>query len=324
MVLLQTVQLSNAHIRNLPQGLVALFIGATSGIGQSTLQHFAQNAPSPRIYTVARSQTAASHEQFLSSLRESSPSGTYNLIKADISLVSEVDKVVSAVDQEEKIDILFMSAGFIAFEGRKNTAEGLDPSMTTRYYSRLRAVQQLLPKLNKAASPRIVSVLAGGMEAPINEGDLDLRNSGNWSFWNASVHAATMGTLALELLARENPRLSIVHSAPGLVMTPGLARAQNFGISTSGAMAQDESGARAVFLATSDRYSVRGGLVPVLEGLGIAEKSVGGIFIVDSKGDIIDNEDVLARMRERGVDKAIWNFTLGLFTDCTNRPKDEL
>jgi hypothetical protein len=52
----------------------------------------------------------------------------------------------------------------MAFEGRKDMSEGLDPSMTTRYYSRLRAVQLLLSLLNKAESPRITSVLAGGME----------------------------------------------------------------------------------------------------------------------------------------------------------------
>ncbi|TVY68949.1 putative sterigmatocystin biosynthesis P450 monooxygenase [Lachnellula suecica] len=113
MVSLKTVHQSNAQIATLPQGLVASFIGATSGIGQSALQHFAQHASSPRIYTIARPSAVVSHENLLASIRESNPSGTYSLITADTSLVSEVDRVVNAITQKEsKLDILFMSAGF--------------------------------------------------------------------------------------------------------------------------------------------------------------------------------------------------------------------
>ncbi|MCJ1384399.1 hypothetical protein MMC17_007515 [Xylographa soralifera] len=317
MVSVHTLQQSNARIATLPQGLVVLFIGATSGIGQSALEHFARYTSSPRIYTVARPATVASHENLLASLRQSNPTVTYDLIRADVSLVSEIDKIVEAITQKEtKVDILFMSAGFMAFEGRKDTPEGLDPSMTTRYYSRLRAVQRLLPLLNNAAapSPRVVSVLAGGLEGPLNEDDLDLRDPPNWSFWNASVHAATMGTLALEWLARENPRLSIVHWYPGPVATPGLARAQRFGMSQANPMRQEEAGARAVFLATSDRYAVQGGgLVPVPEGLGVVKKSGGGIFLVDPQGESTDNEGLLAGLRERGVDETVWSFTQKVF-----------
>jgi hypothetical protein len=59
--------------------------------------------------------------------------------------------------------------------------EGLAPSMTTRYYSLLRAVQQLLPLLNNAATPIqcTVSVLASEIEGPLNESDLNLRDECN-------------------------------------------------------------------------------------------------------------------------------------------------
>jgi len=75
----QIVQQSNALIASLPEGLVALFTGATSGIGHSALQHFAHHASSPRIYTVARPSTVASHENLLTSLRHSNPTGTFNV-----------------------------------------------------------------------------------------------------------------------------------------------------------------------------------------------------------------------------------------------------
>ncbi|EXJ86141.1 hypothetical protein A1O1_06511 [Capronia coronata CBS 617.96] len=328
MVSLQTVQQSNARLASLPKGLVALFIGATSGIGQSALQHFAQHASAPRIYSVARPATVVSHESLLNSLRQSNPTGTYNLITADVSLVSEIDKVVDAVAQKEtKLDILFMSAGFMAFEGRRDTREGLDPSMSTRYYSRLYAVQRLLPLLDNAgvSSPRVVSVLAGGIEGPLNERDLDLRDPAKWSIWNSSVHATTMGTLALERLARENPRLSIVHWYPGPVATPGLAKAAQFGMSPPNPMSMEETGARALFLATNDRYAVQpGGLVSVPEGLEVAKRSGGGIFLVDPLGEETNNESLLADLRARGVDEAVWRFTQRVFATCVTHERDGL
>jgi predicted membrane metal-binding protein len=83
------------------------------------------------------------------------------------------------LQREAKVDLLIMSLGFFAFEGRVDTVEGLDPSTSTRYHSRLRALQRLLPLLNATPSPRVVSVLAAGEESPLNEQDLDLRDPAN-------------------------------------------------------------------------------------------------------------------------------------------------
>ncbi|KAK7993187.1 Pterin-4-alpha-carbinolamine dehydratase [Apiospora arundinis] len=311
MVSLQAVQQSNARIAStLPQGLVALFLGATSGIGQSTLQHFVQNAPpSPRIYSVARPQSVASHEALLTSLRESSPSANISLITADVSLVSEVDRVVKEITQQEtKLDLLVMSPGFMAFEGRTETREGLEPSMSTRFYSRQRAVEQLAPLLNKAPNPRVLTVLAGGLEGDIDVRDLDLKDPRRWHFWTASVHATAMHTLALERVAAAHPRLSIVHWFPGTAT-------------------QEEAGARGLFLATSDRFGAHGGLVPTPQGLGPAQKSGGGIFLADPKCEPTDNEQVLGGMRSKGVDKTVWEHTQKTFARIAGSEassKDEL
>ncbi|KAK1671745.1 short-chain dehydrogenase/reductase [Colletotrichum godetiae] len=325
MVSIQLVKQSNALVASLPKGLVAVFIGATSGIGESTLQHLAQHAESPRIYSIARPQTAASHETFLASLRANTyPDASYTILPADHALVSDIDTAMETILQKEtKVDILFLSAGFIAFEGRRNTIEGLDPSMSTRYYTRLRAVQRLLPLLNNAPRPRVISVLAAGLEGPmVDEDDLDLRRPGNWGFWPASVQATTMGTLALEVLARENPGVSFVHSMPGMVATPGLERARRFGAGgATGEMSVEEAGARGLFLATSDLYDSqeREGVVRVPGGVECVKKSSGGIFLVGPQGERVDNEEVLGDMRERGLDEKVWKFTREMFDDCLER-----
>ncbi|KAK1493081.1 hypothetical protein CCUS01_13903 [Colletotrichum cuscutae] len=324
MVSFHVVNQSNALVASLPKGLVAVFIGATSGIGRSTLQHLAQHARSPHIYTVARPQTVASHETFLASLRASTnPDASYTLLPADHALISDIDAAMETILQREtKVDILFLSAGFIAFEGRQNTVEGLDPSMSTRYYTRLRAVQKLLPLLHKAARSRVVSVLAAGLEGPMaDEEDLDLRKPGNWGYWPASVQATTMGTLALEVLARENPGVSFVHSMPGPVATPGLERARGFGVDVRGEMGVEEAGQRGLFLATSDLYDSRGreGVMRVPGGDEDVKRSGGGVFLVDPEGERVDNEEVLGVMRERGLDVKVWNFTRELFDNCLGR-----
>lgn len=56
MVSLADVLASNARISgSLPPDLVAIFAGATQGIGAATLKVFVKYAVTPRIYLMARS-----------------------------------------------------------------------------------------------------------------------------------------------------------------------------------------------------------------------------------------------------------------------------
>ena len=111
MVDLSTVHASNASISStLSPGSVAVFIGATSGIGKASLIHFAKHAPSPRIYFVGRSQKAA--DEILLQLNEVNPDGSYEFVIADVSLLKNVDEVCNYIQTKEKtISILFQSQG---------------------------------------------------------------------------------------------------------------------------------------------------------------------------------------------------------------------
>ncbi|RYP73354.1 hypothetical protein DL770_007804 [Monosporascus sp. CRB-9-2] len=132
----------------------------------------------------ARPAAIAPRGSLLASPRPPYADGTYNLITADVSLLSDDDEVVSTIMQKEtRLDILFMSAGFMEFEGRRTRAQEPAPSSGARRQAR----------------------------GPAQGDNLDLRNADNWSVWDSSAHSATMGTLAFELLVRENPHLSIVH-----------------------------------------------------------------------------------------------------------------
>lgn len=59
MVTLEQVRASNAEIKTrYPEGLVAVFAGATSGIGETSLREFVRHTPKPRVYIIGRSQEA--------------------------------------------------------------------------------------------------------------------------------------------------------------------------------------------------------------------------------------------------------------------------
>jgi short-subunit dehydrogenase len=106
MVSVKEVQLSNGRIASaLPQHLVCVFVGATSGIGEYSLKTFAKYANQPRIYFVGRSQEAAG--RISGELKTLNSEGEYNFIKADVSLIHNVDKVCQDIkDKEKSINLL--------------------------------------------------------------------------------------------------------------------------------------------------------------------------------------------------------------------------
>lgn len=111
MVSLSTVLSSNALISStLPPGRVAVFVGATSGIGEITLKKFAKYTLKPRAYFIGRSQEAA--DRIATKCKALNSAGEFIFIKADISLIRVVDEVCNSIKVKEKmINLLFLSAG---------------------------------------------------------------------------------------------------------------------------------------------------------------------------------------------------------------------
>jgi NADP-dependent 3-hydroxy acid dehydrogenase YdfG len=110
MVSLSNVQLSNSLISSTLPGLVAVFVGATSGIGEITLKKFAKYSHQPRAYFIGRSQDAA--DRIVAECKGLNPQGEFIFIEADVSLISVVDKVCEEIMTKEKaLNILFLSAG---------------------------------------------------------------------------------------------------------------------------------------------------------------------------------------------------------------------
>ena len=111
MVSLTEVQSSNSLIPSvLPPGLVAVFVGATSGIGETTLKQFAKYTCQPHIYFIGRSQEAG--DRITAECKALNKEGEYAFIKADVSLIKVVDDVCRDIkSKEQAINLLFQCQG---------------------------------------------------------------------------------------------------------------------------------------------------------------------------------------------------------------------
>ncbi|KAF5111911.1 hypothetical protein DV454_004516 [Geotrichum candidum] len=203
---------------------VGVFVGATSGIGEHTAYAFAKYTPYPRIHIVGRNADAGS--RIVSKLQTINPNAQATFHRHDMTLISEADALSKTLlEQEQKVNLLFLSPGFLNITGRTETAEGIDAKLAVTYYGRWRVVKDLLPLVEKAAdkeeNARVVTVLAAGSEGPVNMDDLDLKH--NYSFYNFNRHTSEFNSLAVVRFAQLYPRIGFLHAAPGIVRT-GIAR----------------------------------------------------------------------------------------------------
>jgi len=130
MVSLEVVKTANTALVK-SQPLVAVFV-STSGIGSYALQALASHANNGqglRAYIVARKKAAA--DKLTSECQRICPKGQFRFVQTDdIALLKNVDRVcaeITAAERKEaaatggkpKIDLLVMTQGYLAFDGRK-------------------------------------------------------------------------------------------------------------------------------------------------------------------------------------------------------------
>ncbi|KAK6380099.1 hypothetical protein LTS17_005287 [Exophiala oligosperma] len=337
MVDLNEVIESNKHIAaSFPTGLVAVFVGGTSGVGEYTVKKFASRVTNSRVYIVGRSQEAA--ERILDECGKLGPSSKYEFIKADVSLMKVVDQVCTQIKSKESaVNILFQTQGSMAFTS--TTAEGLPVATCLPLHSRQRFIVNLLPLLHNAKSlRRIVSVGAATYEGPI---DLDNISGQGFALRKWRNQLSSCQSLLLQRLARQTPDVSFVHNVPGVVRG-GIMREvpADTGLGLRAIMAisgllmplietpVDECGERHLFLATSARYPpaegnegadgvMLGQDTPTARGLDGHAGS--GVYSLTSKGDSAAPkvENILRQFEENGTAAKVWEYVAADFRRTT-------
>ncbi|CAG8934956.1 unnamed protein product [Penicillium salamii] len=330
MVPLTDVQSSNAEIANSLPGLVAVFVGATNGIGEATLKEFARSTRSPRVYFIGRSEEAAVRIEAES--RQLNPGGEFIFMKVDVSLIRNVDEACREIKRKEgSVDLLFLSCG--TTRSGEDTVEGLHIMAATAYYARIRFIANLLPLLRKSRLRRVISVLAGGHEGNIDTSDFQGRNM---SMFKLRGHLVSMTDMALEALAEQAPEVSFVNDYPGTVKT-GIGRDPNtfllwfvnFVLLIIGRwvyIPNRESGERHLFFATSAKYPPRAGVstgASLVGDVGVAEGIDGrvgsGVYSIHWDGEHAGPKVVglLAGLRAQGMAERIWQHTVAEFRRIT-------
>lgn len=111
MVALEAIRASNERIaKTLPAGLVGVFVGATNGVGETTVRQFAKYVQSPRVYIIGRSQEAG--DRITKECKALNPKGEFTFISRDTSLMRNVDEICEDLKQREKsINVLFLTIG---------------------------------------------------------------------------------------------------------------------------------------------------------------------------------------------------------------------
>lgn len=120
MVSLEAIRESNARIASdVPAGLVAVFVGATSGIGEAALRQLVKRARAPRVYFLGRRESEGKRIQ--AELEEINPKGEYHYLKYDVSLLKNVDEACLYLQSKEPaINLLFLSSGTLITGKRKS------------------------------------------------------------------------------------------------------------------------------------------------------------------------------------------------------------
>lgn len=112
---LSLVTSSNSRIAaKYPDGLVAIFVGATSGIGEFTLLQFAEDVPHSKVFFVGRNADAGA--RIKKECEALGPTSTFDFIQSDISLIKNVDVVCKEIEKKTGyINLLFLTQGTLDF-----------------------------------------------------------------------------------------------------------------------------------------------------------------------------------------------------------------
>ncbi|KAI0100630.1 NAD(P)-binding protein [Nemania sp. FL0031] len=325
MVSLSTVRASNSLISStLPASLVALFVGATSGIGEATLKKFAHYTTNPRVYFVGRSQEAA--DRIVTECRALNPAGQYIFRKADVSLIRVVDEVCEEIKAKEPtLNILFLSCGVPSMD-RSKTDEDIHLLAALNYYARIRFITNLLPLLQCATGHRrVVSVGGGGHEGELDTTDFSALRV---PLDKLRGHLTSLVTLGLESIAQAAPDVSFVHDYPGTVRTKLIDYLPKEVLQTLEFMPLNESGERQLYMATSAMFPPAEGVfmgVPLGDGIKVAVGTSGavgsGMYSVgaDCESAPPTTQELLGVMREDGLVEEVRRHTDGEFQRVTRR-----
>jgi len=194
--------------------MAALVTGGTDGIGKEIARRLARSGV--QVGVIGRD--ACKGEEAVHELRSSSGNPGIDFLQADLSLMSECDRVSAQIlEHWPSLHYLVHSAGVV--RGRRElTAEGLESNFATNYLSRYGLTQRLRPLLSATGTPedpaRVVIVSGAARGGRIYFNDVNLAS--NFSVLRAILQFCEANDLYTAELTR---RLRAESAAPRVVVT---------------------------------------------------------------------------------------------------------
>ena len=201
-----------------------LITGASSGLGYTAALELARRGA--ELTLVIRDRHKA--EKTIAELQRETGNSNIHFELADLSLMADVDALVARMKKRGKpLDVLINNAGAL-FNPRAETAEGLEQSFALLLLSPYRLTEGLKPLLSRAASPRVINVVSGGMYSQTLQVDA-LLNPDAKAYSGSVAYAREKRALMVvtEEWARKWADEGIVVNAmhPGWADTPGVRSA---------------------------------------------------------------------------------------------------
>lgn len=155
-----------------------------------------------RIHIILVGRNRAAAQSIIASLPVTSEESTYEFIACDVSLMKNVHALAKdLLSRLPKINYLVHSAGVFGLRGRKETEEGIDRKLASRYYARWALTNDLLPLLRKAGEDgepaSVMSILGAGMGGEVDLDDLGLKKS--YTGWKAMMQSLSYNDLMVSV-----------------------------------------------------------------------------------------------------------------------------
>ncbi len=176
------------------------------------------------VTIIGRDETSGS--EIINEMKRRSPlkdndAPKFEFIKCDASLLTNVKICAEQYKQtHSSLDMLILSQGIASIDGYTPTSEGIERKLALHYYSRIGFIKCLLPLMVSTSScPQVLSVLSAGIHSPYEQYKADPDLKENFSIKNAADAAGFYNDIALDMLSKQFPAVSFIHSAPGAVRT---------------------------------------------------------------------------------------------------------
>ncbi|XP_054978238.1 dehydrogenase/reductase SDR family member 12 isoform X8 [Sorex araneus] len=201
-------------------GRAFLVTGANSGLGKATALEIAKRGGTVHLVCRDAARSEAAQTEIL---RESGNQNIFLHI-VDLSDPKEIWKFVENFKQEHTLNVLINNAGCMVNK-REITEDGLEKNFATNTLGIYILTVALIPVLEKAQDPRVVTVSSGGMLVQ-KLSTLDLQ-------WERAAFDGTMvyaqnkrqQVVMTEQWARVHPTIHFSAMHPGWADTPGVRQA---------------------------------------------------------------------------------------------------